>query len=119
MSEILNKLEKEIAEGERKLAEARAWLENTKADLAAMPPEKKLAVALHELLCHSNHTDGCGWFYEIRNNVHDWNRGTHNDYLQMANRFVIKFECTPIPNGSRTSDRLAFIIDCLREVRYR
>ena len=45
---------------------------------------KDLAALLHDKLCKDNHTDGCGWFYEIRNGVHEWNRDTHAGWLNKA-----------------------------------
>src|SRR6478609_3883476 len=49
------------------------------AKRAALPEDKQLAIELHELLCHWNHTDGCGWYYEK-----DWVGYAHERYLEKA-----------------------------------
>lgn len=30
----------------------------------SLPEEQRLAEAMHSKMCHSNHTDMCGWHYE-------------------------------------------------------
>jgi hypothetical protein len=52
--------------------------------LTQMLPEEAMAVVVHDMTCTSNHTDGCGWFYEVKKNVHDWNKDTHKRYLKNA-----------------------------------
>ena len=76
-------IDKEIADAESKLAS----LKLRKVRLQQMTPEQKVAVKLHDLFCHSNHTDGCGWLYEVRDGIHDW-RGDHESYLQKATKLV-------------------------------
>ena len=51
-------------------------------------PEAKLAVALHDIQCHWNHTDQCGWFYEFENNEPDWDRDAHATYLDKARKVI-------------------------------
>jgi len=58
-------------------------------------PEQRLACELHSMMCTWNHTDGCGWFYEIHKNVHDWNRGDHARWLEKARKLK-----TVMPNGN-------------------
>lgn len=72
-------LKKEVAE-----------LEAERAALEAMAPDEQLAVTLHSMLCRQNHTDGCGWHYHIKGNVHDWATSDHHGYLQKA-RVVLQF----------------------------
>lgn len=45
-----------------------------------LTPDQQLAIQLHEKLCTANHTDGCGWHYEIRDSVHDWAEGKHENW---------------------------------------
>lgn len=61
-----------------------------------LPEEHRIAINLHKLLCHWNHTDGCGWEYEGRKNSlgvyeTDWNGHAHSRYLQKA--LVLKGFC--------------------------
>ncbi len=32
--------------------------------IPTLTKDQKLATKLHEMFCHSNHTDGCSWCYE-------------------------------------------------------
>ena len=47
-----------------------------------MIPDQKLAVTLHDMLCQHNHTDGCGWYYDIRQGIDDWSGSEHGAYMQ-------------------------------------
>ncbi|MFW6310665.1 MAG: hypothetical protein ACOC1K_00355 [Nanoarchaeota archaeon] len=53
-----------------------------------MEENKKLAILLHQSKCHLNHMDGCGWFYEIKEGKHDWDRFSHQNYLHWANEKI-------------------------------
>lgn len=67
------------------LAEAEETLKTT----TAVDPEiANLADALHSLLCHWNHTDGCSWGYEVHNGVIDWTGYAHRSYLEKAEEIV-------------------------------
>lgn len=72
----------EIAERQEELTKIEKELEA----LDKMLPEEALAIVIHDITCTHNHTDGCGWFYEIKKNVHDWNAATHKGYLKIANK---------------------------------
>jgi hypothetical protein len=64
-----------------KLREQEAVFEN-------MTDEQRIAITLHDMLCIYNHTDGCGWHYEIghghREGLHDWRGSAHAPYLTKA-----------------------------------
>jgi len=54
-------------------------------------PECVLAVELHKMFCHWNHTDECGWFYEIATGPHfaiiaDWSLPSHKSWLGKAKK---------------------------------
>lgn len=42
---------------------------------------KEIAIKLHRYTCKCNHTDGCSWFYEIKDGMHDWSGFEHKRYL--------------------------------------
>lgn len=48
----------------------------------------KLAILLHDHGCGLNHTDGCAWMYEMKNNFHLWVQTTHRRYLDMADKII-------------------------------
>ena len=72
-----------------------------------LPENERIAILLHNNLCHSNHTDRCGWYYEMKGVIHDWSKYQHKQYLEKANKLIqsgidintmkIVFECL---NGS-------------------
>ena len=70
------KLKQELKEVEEKL---KNYDKNT--DLS---DDQRLAIYLHKKMCTFNHTDGCGWFYHIHDNVHDWDEYSHKEWLQKA-----------------------------------
>ncbi len=52
---------------------------------------RAVAIALHGALCTSNHTDQCGWFYGVKNGVHNWDEWTHKHYVEKAEKFIEKY----------------------------
>lgn len=85
-------IEQNIAELEAEIRSKQGSLQRLKAEKVArdeMPADKKLAVILHDELCTGNHTDGCGWYYEVRQGAHNWASGsTHAAYLGKARRLL-------------------------------
>lgn len=77
-----------MSENEIKIAELQKQINALKLEDAAlkamMGPEHKIAVQLHDTLCHHNHSDGCGWFYEVSDGIHNWYGSTHERYLTKA-----------------------------------
>lgn len=87
MSQItIASLEADIKKREQELAEVKEQLKKAKLE----SPDKQLAKELHSMLCTWNHTDGCGWFYEIRNNEDDWSGSAHGQYLMKARSLIGK-----------------------------
>jgi hypothetical protein len=78
-------LEKLIKEEKEELAKAQAEIDNN-------DPLKQLAIQLHTTLCTWNHTDGCGWYYEVSNERHDWNGHSHKDWLKKAREVSTKLD---------------------------
>lgn len=68
-----------IARLERQIAQLR----EEKAQAERMSPERKLATALHDLMCHYNHTDGCDWYYSKNFDSH-----AHGVYLEKARKMI-------------------------------
>ncbi len=46
-------------------------------------PEEKLATDLHTVMCKTNHSDGCSWFYED-----SCEKYAHKRYLDMAKKIL-------------------------------
>jgi len=67
-----------------KLREEADKLERADAAFNALPEEYKLAITLHVMQCRWNHADGCGWYYEMKDGVHNWNGQSHEPYLRKA-----------------------------------
>ncbi len=79
---MVKDFEAKIAEHRRQIAE----LEAEQAAFQAMTPNQQLAITLHDVLCNWNHTDGCGWFYEVHKGVDDWHGHAHASWLQRATK---------------------------------
>ena len=79
----LEELRAETARIERQLAEE-------EAKLALLTPEQRVAEQLHAMLCTWNHTDGCGWFWEISSGRANWDGNAHGTYLKHAKKLIHK-----------------------------
>lgn len=77
IEEKIKKHKQELKDLEQQLVEAK--LES---------PDHRLAKELHNLLCTWNHTDGCGWFYEVKNKQDDWTGHAHGVYLKKAQMLI-------------------------------
>ncbi len=80
-----------VEKAKRDLALAQDRLERTESAERALDSEQKLAVELHEALCTWNHTDGCGWHYEVKDGIADWSRYDHANYLKRAKALAAEF----------------------------
>lgn len=78
--------EADIKKREQELVAAKEQLKKAKLE----SPDKQLAKELHNMLCYWNHTDGCGWFYEFKDNQHDWTAYAHGQYLLKAQNLIGK-----------------------------
>ena len=58
----------------------------TKERFENLPVEERLAILIHEKLCHRDHDDQCGWFYE-----RDWNCYEHKKYQTAAWKLLEKY----------------------------
>jgi hypothetical protein len=75
LKDDVKRLEEELRQAQADLLAARA----AEVD----HEDRALAVALHTLLCHWNHTDACGWEYETGEIA--WAQGyAHTQYLEKA-----------------------------------
>jgi len=79
-NETIASVENRIAETKQELAELEHQLKTYQAE----PREQALARELHDLVCNQNHTDGCGWYYEISKGIDDWSRSEHQMWLKRA-----------------------------------
>lgn len=84
----MSDLSKKITALEDELENLRRQKMIEDAERVKRTPEQNLAIALHDLLCTWNHTNGCGWFYEVKGDVHDFSRssGAHGVYLAKARK---------------------------------
>lgn len=81
VQEEINKLTRELEQ-----------LKQKEASIRALPLTQRLAVVMHDHQCTWNHTDGCGWHYEVVNNVHDFRGSAHKPWLEVAERVVKRLE---------------------------
>lgn len=97
----LERLETEIALRKAKIS----TLNEKEAEYGSL---YSLAVLLHKKLCHANHTDGCSWEYEFRDEMPDWNASIHSEYLHKA-RLMLGF----LNKNEITADTLPDLINLL------
>jgi hypothetical protein len=77
-------IEEQIKQHEQGLKDLQAQLIEAKLE----SPDHQLATELHSMLCNQNHTDGCGWFYEIKMKKDDWTGYAHTEYLKKAQKMI-------------------------------
>jgi len=54
----------------KQLEEDLAKAKKEQAEYDSMSEEQRLAETIHSKMCHWNHTDGCGWFYDSWSDMH-------------------------------------------------
>lgn len=77
-------IEEKIKQHKTDLAKLEKELETAKLE----SPDHQLAKELHTMLCTWNHTDGCGWYYEMTNKQDDWTGHAHGEYLKRAQKLI-------------------------------
>lgn len=110
---------KTVADFDRAIAEMQEKREKAARDEAifkALPLNKRVAIVLHGNHCHANHTDGCGWFYEIpRSGEHDFNGSTHRHWLSRADSTIKNLKLAA-PN--LTDDEKLAVIEAVSAPNY-
>ena len=89
-------IEEKIKQHEQGLIDLHAQLIEAKLE----SPDHQLAKELHGMLCTWNHTDGCGWHYEIKNKQDDWTGHAHSEYLKKAQKLICHCNDTGIDVGA-------------------
>lgn len=59
--------------------------------IQTLPRNKQLAIELHNKLCRGNHTDGCSFYYEIKDLDDNWEGSAHKKYLKKADLLLKEF----------------------------
>lgn len=77
-------IEEKIKQHKAEMAKLEKELETAKLE----SPDHQLAKELHGMLCTWNHTDGCGWYYEMKNKQDDWTGHAHGEYLKRAQKLI-------------------------------
>lgn len=103
----VDELQKEIENLEATKIKLTLELEEAKA-LTILSPVEELAVALHDILCTHNHTDGCEWYYDVKNGVHNWQGFAHKRYLEAAVKLCDKV--------SMSTEDIIFVVKTIKEV---
>ena len=73
MESKLNELKAEVEKLEKKL-------EKEERRVAILTKEQRVADYLHDIFCHHNHTDGCGWFYDDGS----WTEYSRKEYVSKS-----------------------------------
>ena len=79
-------IEEKIKTHKAEMAKLEVELEKAKLE----SPDHQLAKELHGMLCTWNHTDGCGWYYEMKGKEDNWTGRAHGEYLARAQKLICK-----------------------------
>ena len=80
--------------------------------------QRELAIHYHATRCHANHIDQCGWTYEIRVSVHDWNASSHYGWFQKVPALIdADLKAVQLLNGVIGTKAPAEVV-ALRKERY-
>jgi hypothetical protein len=88
--EELQELKRRKISAEMALREAREAVEkyeNSERD-KRLEPLKELTIHAHDVLCRWDHSDGCGWYYEIHRGKHNWTGWSHARWLKHIESIV-------------------------------
>ena len=81
----------DVEKSQRQLKEAVQKLEHERM-LGEYRKLYPIAQRAHELCCRFNHTDGCGWFYEVTEDEDaTWSRSDHKNWIFKIERAKKKF----------------------------
>lgn len=86
----MNKSSAEINDQINELIEQRDLALVAEQKLKELAPSQRVAIIMHEHMCTHNHTDACGWHYEIKNGVHNFTSPTHKDWEIRALRTMTR-----------------------------
>ena len=92
----LTREERDLEQALLDLAERKLKLAQARANLTALSPTHQLAISLHEKFCNWNHTDGCSWWYAVKDGVHDWSEDSHRSYFNKAHQVMTRLKCEPV-----------------------
>lgn len=81
-------LDMEIESARERISE----LQREKERRSELPEDRKLAEHLHSKQCHSDHTEGCSWFYEFSDSKPNWDEYTHARYLATAQKALESYD---------------------------
>lgn len=87
--EYLNKDQIDAARAQ--LEQRMSELDDAEQMLASMTPDQILAQTLHDSWCRHNHTDGCGWMYEMSKTGDDWHGSAHASWRTKAAKIIAAF----------------------------
>lgn len=84
MYNTLSEIERDIEKQRQHLAELETVKKNMLEDVQTSSEAGQLAIDLHKKLCNWDHTEGCSWYYEIRDGIHDWRGSEHSRWFSKA-----------------------------------
>jgi small-conductance mechanosensitive channel len=108
MSEVI-KLEEQIAALQSKLEQAKKAADALKT----LKLEERIAIARHDVLCRWNHTDGCSWFYEIKDGIHQFHMNEHARQLLGAQKILRALDNTKLSMYNLSKDEIMDVISAV------
>lgn len=81
-------------------------------ELVNLSPECIIADYIHDKMCHHNHTDGCGWYYE------DWKNPGHAHKLYIAKAQQLMRAVSNLMHSNASDNDIiklcCHIVDCFK-----
>lgn len=84
MFETIEQAQTEIPRAEETIQQAKKFIQQHRQ----LTDVQQLAIQLHKSQCGWNHDDGCGWYYEMENGVHNWQGSEHTSWLGRAKKLI-------------------------------
>lgn len=86
-------IEVELAQKEIELQTLQDQLTVARRKEECLTPERRLATAIHQKLCHWNHTDQCAWEYRDDYAEETWkDNGERREWLEKARRILAQVD---------------------------
>lgn len=90
-TKAIEELNIEVLQLKQRLQELQTARDKQLSAFNELTEQQKLAVQLHDQLCRSNHTDQCGFMYEIKDGRHTFVHGSEHQHWHHKAGMFMKF----------------------------
>lgn len=112
----MNKSSSEIDDQIKELIKQRDIALAAEQKLKTLSLSQRVAIIIHDNMCSHNHTDGCGWHYEIKNGIHDFSGSAHKHWEVRGLRAMTRVVNAITRSGVNVTPSDDFICDIVEAV---